>query len=242
MFWHFQHDTGDTYMDSRIYTMTHKTFEFPAGVDETLYLPLHVGRSLGEDLGYWGDDTGESISEKNGSFCELTGMYWVWKNVTCDVVGVAHYRRYFIYGEQNRVLRREELEEFLRDCDFLISASYPSGEGSIYENYDHWHNIGDLAVCRQVLTELYPQDVDAFDLQIGSTLFCGGNLFATSKRIYDEYCNWLFSILFEVEKRVDVSGYDRYQKRLFGFLAERLLRVFVLSHQYRVKELRVGQA
>ena len=228
-------------MDSRIYTMTHKKFTFPPGVDESLYLPLHVGRRLGEDLGYQGDDTKDSISEKNRSFCELTGMYWVWKNVTCDQVGVAHYRRFFIFGNENAVMTREYMQDCLQSYDFLISVSYPPGEGSVYENFDKWHRIEDLAVCRQVLHQLYPQDVDAFDLQISCNLFCGGNLFATSKQIYDTYCEWLFAILFEVEKRVDISSYDNYQKRLFGFLAERLLRVFVLSRSYRVKELRVGQ-
>lgn len=70
-------------MDTRIYVMTHKQYTKP---DDSLYRTLHVGRALSEDLGYEGDDTGEQISNKNRNYCELTGMYWIWKNVSCDIV------------------------------------------------------------------------------------------------------------------------------------------------------------
>ena len=77
-------------MDTRIYVMTHRKFEPP---QPEYYIPLHVGKSGKEDLNYTGDDTGDTISEKNDTFCELTGLYWIWKNGRCAVEGVCHYRR-----------------------------------------------------------------------------------------------------------------------------------------------------
>ena len=62
------------------------------------YMPIHVGKALHPelDLGIQGDNTGDNISEKNGSYCELTGMYWAWKNLKdVDIIGLCHYRRYF---------------------------------------------------------------------------------------------------------------------------------------------------
>ena len=81
-------------MDTRIYVMTHKQTSLPSGADELIYIPLQVGKSISIDLGYQGDDEGDNISDKNKSFCELTGQYWLWKNVTCDYIGIAHYRRF----------------------------------------------------------------------------------------------------------------------------------------------------
>ena len=67
------------------------------------YMPIHVGKALHPelDLGIQGDNIGDNISEKNGSYCELTGMYWAWKNLKdVDIIGLCHYRRYFDFHGQ----------------------------------------------------------------------------------------------------------------------------------------------
>lgn len=71
-------------------------------------MPIHVGKVLHPDvdLGIQRDDTGDNISLKNSSYCELTGMYWAWKNLRgVDVIGLCHYRRYFDFYGQCRRLR-----------------------------------------------------------------------------------------------------------------------------------------
>ena len=66
-------------------------------MDNELYMPLQVGKATSKvDLGFQGDDTGDNISAKNPNYCELTGLYWAWKNLKdVDYIGLAHYRRYF---------------------------------------------------------------------------------------------------------------------------------------------------
>ena len=83
----------------KIVVATHKKYEMPK---DGMYLPLHVGAegkkdSNGNalDLGYQKDNTGENISKKNASYCELTGLYWAWKNLKDDYIGLEHYRRHF---------------------------------------------------------------------------------------------------------------------------------------------------
>jgi hypothetical protein len=81
-------------MNLKIYIATHKKFDVPKS---KYHIPLHVGREGKEDLGYLGDNTGDNISLENANYCELTGFYWIWKNVKdADYVGLCHYRRYFI--------------------------------------------------------------------------------------------------------------------------------------------------
>jgi hypothetical protein len=69
-------------MDQRIYICTHKPFTPPS---DSLYIPLQVGKAISDDYGYIGDDTGDNISELNRNWCELTGYYWLWKNISCDI-------------------------------------------------------------------------------------------------------------------------------------------------------------
>ena len=65
------------------------------------------------------------------------------------------------------------------------------------------------------------------------------NMFAMKKVLFDEYCNWLFSILFELEKRIDISSYNQYEARVFGFISERLFNVWLEKQQLKVKEMPV---
>jgi hypothetical protein len=218
-------------MDTRIYVMTHKEYDEQ---EDEIYKSLAVGKVLNPQLPYMGDDTGDSISEKNRSYCELTGIYWVWKNVTCDVVGICHYRRYFVRNKI--VLTKEQIESTLADFDAIVARSYIMPYKNLYEQYEARHIKKDLDVCRQVLGEMHPDYLPAFDLYFNCDLFTIGNMIITRKEIFDRYCEWLFSVLFEVEKRTDISGYEPYQARLYGYLAERLLRVWLLHNSLRVKE------
>ena len=69
---------------------THKEFQMPQ--NKELYLPIQVGSEGKDDLGYQRDNTGENISLLNPYYCELTGLYWAWKNLDCDYLGLVHYR------------------------------------------------------------------------------------------------------------------------------------------------------
>lgn len=79
-------------LDIKIIIAAHKKYRMP---QDDIYIPLHVGAEGKESIGYQGDNTGENISKLNPYFCELTGMYWMWKNLKADYLGLAHYRRHF---------------------------------------------------------------------------------------------------------------------------------------------------
>lgn len=78
-----------------IYQITHKyCYKLPY---QEGYIPMYVGATGNKNVpaGYMRDDVGDNISEKNNSYCELSGLYWIWKNCEADIVGLVHYRRYF---------------------------------------------------------------------------------------------------------------------------------------------------
>lgn len=219
-------------MDTRIYVMTHKEI---AELPDKNYIPLHVGRVTKEDLGYLGDDTGENISLKNDNYCELTGMYWIWKNVQCDIVGICHYRHYFI--REKKLLEKSYIEQIIQRYPIIVPNSCCASDAGTYRR-DEEAQCGqrDLKLCREVLEKKYPEYVPAFDYSMRAILVSGGNMLIARKDIYNSYCSWLFDILFEVEKRMDTAGYDVYQKRGLGFLAERLFRVWLLMQSDAIRE------
>lgn len=139
---------------TKIYVMTHKRFQAPA--DET-YVPLQVGKAGKEDLGYLGDDTGDNISALNCYYGELTGIYWMWKNVDSnDNIGICHYRRYFI-NEERRILRGPDYDKILEEYDLIVSKAMYQ-ERSYREIYAEAHYASDLEKLEEVVKEMYPED------------------------------------------------------------------------------------
>ena len=224
-------------MKLRIYAMTHKQFEVP---QDPMYQPLHVGHAVAADLGYPGDDSGENISHLNCYYSELTGHYWLWKNCTdVDYIGTCHYRRYLI-NEQEKILTKREYEHLLKDYD-LVTTKRVVLNNSYHYGFAANHNIKALDCTGEVIRDLYPEYADAFYSLVNENETYFGNMFVTSKGLFDQYCEWLFTIFAEVEKRINLdTDEDAYHKRVLGFISEFLLLVWVRVNKLRVYECKVG--
>ena len=227
--------------DIQIFVAAHKRFDLSSRLTP-IYRPLQVGSEGKESIGFLRDNEGDHISEKNPFYCELTGLYWIWKNVCADVVGLCHYRRYFSSRPLDRHLRRvltgEQIEEILKTYDVILPRRVHLGRKTVSEHLTSHReeSVRDLATTRHAIEELFPEYLDSFDevMAMHKTYQC--NMFVMSKKQADVYCNWLFSVLNYVEQHTDISGYDPVQKRLYGYLGERLLHVWVHHQGLRVCE------
>lgn len=223
-------------MGTIIFTMTHKAFTPPK---DPMFVPLQVGRAIGKDLGYIGDDTGDSISQWNPYFSELTGMYWVWKNFRTEGnVGLCHYRRFLIH-ENGNVITEREYDGLLEEYD-LITTKQVVLNNSYYDGYAVNHHIKDLIETGNVIREFYPEYHDDFERIVHGNKTYFGNMIVCKKELFDAYSEWLFGILLRVKERVDVEHYDNYRKRVFGFISEILLLVYTTHNGLTVKECKVG--
>ena len=219
-------------MSTRIYTMTHKRFDPPS---DPVYIPLHVGRFRKPDLGYPGDDIGEHISDLNCYYGELTGLYWIWQNLDYDGnIGICHYRRYFM-NEQRELLTEAEYDAILSEYDVMTSQAIYI-DRPYREYYAEAHNGADLTLEGEVIRELFPEDYPVFEEVMAGNKYYFGNLMVTSRANFDAYCAWLFQIFAELGNRIDVSTYDEYHRRIFGFLSEQLLMVWIRARGLKVYE------
>lgn len=232
-------------MDIKILVAAHKKYWMP---NDDVYLPIHVGREGKADLGYIGDNTGDNISAKNANYCELTGLYWAWKNLKCDYIGLCHYRRYFAgknlhtnNAEKKKavILHRQDYEKLLREYDVILPVKRNYYIETVRSQYEHAHNKRDINEAEKIVTELYPEYSEAFAKVMGRTKLHILNMFVMNKALFDEYCSWLFSILFELEKRIDITNYNKYEARVFGFISERLFNVWLEKQKLKVKEVPV---
>lgn len=211
----------------------HKKFPMPK--DKDLYMPVLVGavKNYKSDIDYQRDDEGENISFKNPNFNELTAVYWAWKNLDADVIGLVHYRRLFSTGrkrELDNVLNKDQIEKLLDKAPIIVPKKRRYCIESNYSHYVHAHPKEPLDATRNVIAENYPRYLDAFDRVMKKRSAHMFNMFIMKKKEFNQYSEWLFDVLFEVEKRIDISEYSVQDARVFGFLAERLVDVWLQTN------------
>ena len=226
-------------MNTKIIIATHKPYWMP---EDQIYLPLHVGAYDKKSIGHQPDDTGDNISAKNANYCELTGLYWAWKNLNADYVGLAHYRRHFVAphatgGKQKKVLTGVQLDALLKRSDVLLPKPRNYYIETNYSQYVHAHHAIDLDTTREILKEKYPLYLKKYDESMKRTFGHRFNMFIMKRNYFDAYCEWLFDVLFELEKRLDISGYSKNDARVFGFVSERLLDVWLETNNVRYKDI-----
>lgn len=230
----------------KLYVVCHEKTEIPAS---PLLFPIQVGAECNDERfeGFLYDDSGENISKKNKSYCELTAQFWAWKNDTADYYGFFHYRRflvpikkgskpYYLAAElNNSVLEKYNFSciESLIEKNDIVCPLPEDMHISVREHYctaEH-HIKKDLLLLEDVVKELHPEYMPYLDEYFSQTKMFFGNIYIMKRDIFFDYCSWLFPILEEFDHRVDMSSYSVQSCRVDGYLAERLFGVYLFKHK-----------
>lgn len=241
-------------MDLKILIASHEDFVFPSS---KVFLPIHTGSASSKCSfsDYQRDDAGDNISSKNERYCELTALYWAWKNCKADYIGLMHYRRHLIFNNE-KVFQEDKygsvifdkidekyyndigmtdnfVNTIVPDYDVILPHFWNTRKGGWKNTFlqygltDH-HNIDDYVKTQRVLIKMYPemsQYVKKYN-EGSDALFC--NMLVMRNDIFQDYCSWLFSILFSVERLIDYEIYSKQETRALAYIAERLLGIYTL--------------
>lgn len=200
----------------------HKKYRMPV---DGMYLPVQVGAAGKESIGYQRDDEGENISDLNPCFCELTGLYWAWKNLCADYIGLVHYRRHFrakTHGKDafENVLAKRDIEADLGKVKVFVPRKRRYWIETLYSHYRHTHDAFQLDETRKILCEKYPEYTASFDRACSRRWGYMFNMMIMEKTLFSGYCSWLFSILFELRERLGEEGLSPFQRRYYGRVSE----------------------
>lgn len=191
-------------------------------------IPIQAGAALTKErICEIRDDQGENISHKNRQYCELTALYWIWKNDVSAYAGLGHYRRHFELDE--------ELLKRLPSSDIDVVLTLPIlNFPSVGEVYRHDHVGRDWEVMLEAVRSLAPDYASAAEELEQGNFYYGYNMFIARKKILDDYCAWLFPLLEYCEEHCGERE-GTYQRRYIGFLAERLMGIYFLKHEAEYK-------
>ena len=234
-----------------IYVAAHK--------EEQLDLPdgYRICQVNAERNGKWSgniihDNDGDNISLKNDSFCELTALYELWKNSNSDIKGLVHYRRFFADDTSisflnylnttipkrylyNRILGKKSIVQYLKNYDVIVEyprAPYPV---NAYEDLLRFVFPENIRALSDVISTSFPEYEKSYWSVLASTNISYLNMFIARNEIFSAYCEWLFQVLFKLKDRIDIENYDAQHKRIFGYLGEVLLNVWLLRNNLKVK-------
>ena len=203
-----------------------------------LYVPMNTGNLKGTND--WCDkhlhyetDFSENISHLNPKINEMSLIWCYWKNLmkNPDYVGFQHYRRFFNQGdfldiEQYDVIDAKPIPMVFNMSYFTRSPIPNFVPTDIKNGYAICHKIEDWNKMEELLKKT-PYYVFFEEWSKQSQLTSPCNLFIMKKKMFEEYCEFIFPIIFELEKQVDLTGRDLYQKRALAFLSERLTSLFI---------------
>lgn len=214
--------------DLVIYMATHNK-KCSLNVDEKYIIPIQVGKVLNmQTIEKCTDDIGDNISNKNQVYCELTAIYWMWKNSNSKYIGLYHYRRRFDMDKAKilKVLSQNK----------IIMPKRKYFKISLREQYIKEHSEFDWNVLIDELKEMYPEYYEFSKKIFNSNKIYRFNMFIMEKKAFDDYCEWLFPLLSRVEEKINNTLRDNYQNRYIGFMAERLFTLYVLFNDFEIYE------
>lgn len=188
------------------------------------------------------DDHGENISAKNGNYSELTGLYWLWKNVLCDSTldgdakeayyGFAQYRRMLILPD-------EDIYKLGNNkVDVVLPYPLPY-EPDINMHHDRYLKEADWNAMLTALRELQPEYANALEVFLHQKYLYNYNVILARREILCDYCEWLFPILERIEELSTPKGGERAD-RYIGYMGETLETLYFMKNSDKLRIVHTG--
>lgn len=230
-------------MNTAIFVITHKETHIP---NVKGLIPLLVGAENHPNIKCYEntDNTGDNISLKNKNYCELTGIYWMWKNINAEIIGICHYRRFFtnakISVNTKYFCSSRDFEKMMSRYDVIVpNPRYYTD--TVINSVNIAPNKADMQELEKAINVVCPEYNDAYIQFINGKKSYLYNMCVMKKTLFNSYCKWLFEILEYIENDYDISNESEYRQRLYGFLSERLIGVWLLQNvpASKIKQCRV---
>lgn len=219
----------------QIVVVSHKDYQFP---EDEIYVPYYVGNIVYDkeiSPNYTLDIEEINIADKNPNYCELTAQYSLWKNSDASIKGLVHYRRHFVDGTHSKnkfqhILSGNEIRKLLEEHQVILPNKRHYYIETMWSHYEHSHHIEGLELTRQIIATDYPSYFPTFERIMKGTSAHMFNMLIARGEIFDAYSQWLFDILSKVEKQLDISNYSVYEARVYGYISELLMDVWMQYH------------
>lgn len=177
---------------------------------------------------------GDNIDFLNPLLCEMTGLYYLWKHCTDNIVGLEHYRRYMMVD--NHPITENEANILLDEYDLLCPIAKYSKRQPVRTWIEREHRMNDFNYFLDFIKDYVDVDYyNACKTTLNSDYHLLGNMFIARKKFCDEYCEFIYDVMFRFLKHCKDTNYDP-TRRIIGYITEFLFKAFCI---YRNKKYRI---
>ena len=223
-----------------LYAVGHKDFWLP---NKKPLIKFLVAGAKGKRAFYGA--YGPNIWDKDLVYNEITVLFWVWKNdQTSDIVGLQHYRRAFVEHPWRktellpRFIKEKSIRRILGYYDIIVPTRYrfkiPCRER--INTSASAIRFGDIPVIEETLREHCPEYLADWDAVMNSRDPFLHNMFIMKRSLMNEYCEWLFPLLFALEEKLQPNLRSGDEQRLMGLISEYFLDVWVNHKGLLIRE------
>lgn len=228
-------------MNTKILVVTHKNYDMPS---DSIYVPIQSGSILNKDLGYLRDDSGDNISDRNIAYNELCPLYWAWKNIDAENIGLVHYRRHLSLNKNKKnienVLTLQQINKLFEKADIILPPMRKYYFESVYTHYvksqknrEQLHS-NDLKALKEIIIESHKDYLEAFNKVMSKNKAHMFHIFIMKKDKFNEYCEFLFDIAFKLEDKLHSTRPDK--TRYIGGITEFLMDIWIEKNNYNYVE------
>lgn len=168
------------------------------------------------------DNFGINISDKNVSYGELTGHYWVWKNylekTQAEYIGFSQHCSFLDFNihkiasepfQQSFILDFEKMfkdytQENIYNCvknyDVVLPEAFTLGK-SLYEDCLAQHSKENIDLALNIIKEIHPNYAESIQEAMSDSKMYSCFVFVMKKEIIREYLDWIFNLLFICEEK-----------------------------------------
>lgn len=240
-------------------------------IENNILTPIQVGASISSlNLDMIKDNVGDNISDRNPYYCEMTGVYWAWKNdKSSDYIGSCHYRRVFDF-KLNKIRKQDKwgtvvyhgvdsnlyeefgldevtIKQILAQYDAIIPEGFNVNVANAKNLYEHYitapfHFQKDIDLTLDVVARRDPKFFPYFKKHLEGNIMYATNVFILKRNLFLDLCNWLFPILEELYQTIDTSEYNVQEKRVIGYISERLISAYISKNFIENKKVKYHEA
>ena len=191
----------------------------------TYTTPIQAGAALTDiKMCSLRDNVGDNISYKNATYCELTALYWLWKNETLpEYVGFNFYSRTFDFNENQLSYILSNGIEAIVPEPAIVSCIHA------LPKIEQQNNRPIENFLERAIAKTHPDYIDTYCAVSNERIAVPSNIFILHKNIFNDYVKWLFDIITEYEDLL-VKSEKEIPPRHTGYIAELLQTIYFLKN------------
>lgn len=197
-----------------------------------------------KELSFFNSSTYYMDHQKYADVCVIDHLL----NLESEIKGFFQYRRFLVkYNNPlfiflnifpfHNILDTKKIKRYLSSgYDAIVPKSEYLHGKNLFEQYGYPGISSDFELAKNIIAKICPEYLHSFEKVVYQKNYKPHfhNIIIAREELFNHYSKWLLNILKNLESEIDYKSRDELETRALGYLAERLLNVYIVKHNLKV--------